>query len=451
MSATLHHDLVCPGCGADLRSGSAELQCLRCGLAYPVVQGVPMLLPGLRITPGPAPDPGFVEDIARVAAPDAPDQARAAMHDLFSTRFHFPERQLGTEGHRFLHRLRSSGFAIRDAHPTAPAPEPPAATGSVALTLATAPDSVRAGQPFWVQLRIANNSASVLRATGADAAMLSCSVEPPSRWRGLWRRVAEAPPSRLLVDLPPGQALTQPVHITAAARTGPVTYRIALAGVADLDVSVVGVPASAPDPLTVEWPYSPIVRDYGSDHARGIELMRGWLHERLGRLTAPRMLELGGNASPLLQRDAVGLGSARLFNLDIDPFGLVFGTVQRRISGERPIQDVLADGMRLPFPDASLSAIVMFATLHHFPDPAALLRHLAVKLAPGGLICACCEPVGHVTHEALPADFREELLNGICEQAFEPWEWRSLFDRAGLAIAHVQHDRGSLKVALERL
>lgn len=91
----------------------------------------------------------------------------------------------------------------------------------------------------------------------------------------------------------------------------------------------------------------------------------------------------------------------------------------------------------------------MFATLHHFPDPVGLLRHVRAKLAPGGLICILCEPVGHVSRDTVPADFREELLDGICEQAFQPWEWRQFFDRAGLRIVHVLHDVGSLKVALE--
>ena len=318
------------------------------------------------------------------------------------------------------------------------------------MTLSTAPASVRAGQPFWVQVRITNNSASVLPATGPNAVGLSSSVKQPFRWSKPGARRISGQVSPLLIDLPPGQALTQPVRMTASEQTGPSTYRIALPGAPSLAVVVTGVAASEPDPLAVDWPYSSLLRDYGSDHERGIELLRGWLRPRLGQVTAPRVLELGGNASPVMQRDSVGLGNAHLFNLDIDPFGLVFGTVQRRISGERPIQDVVADGMRLPFQDGSLHAIVMFATLHHFPDPVALLRHVATKLAPNGLICACCEPVGHVTHETLPPNFRDELLDGICEQAFEPWEWRSLFDRAGLSIAHIQHDRGSLKVALQR-
>ena len=107
--------------------------------------------------------------------------------------------------------------------------------------------------------------------------------------------------------------------------------------------------------------------------------------------------------------------------LDAGSYGVICPMINTRAEAERRgvsnVETVIADCHALPFADASLDAVVMFATLHHFPDPVRLLRHLRTKLAPGGLICVLCEPVSHVAREDLPDDYRKELLDGICEQA----------------------------------
>ena len=461
MAVSLLDTFVCPACSNALTDNGARLSCSACHVSYDIVQGVPMLLPGLSIEPGSEPDADLIDDVSRIAFPFEEATANAPMRELFSKRFRFPDPQLSSEAHRFLHRLRASGYAIRIpvAHSNAPAeaisPAKSNFTGCVRLSLSTAPAAVRAGQDFWVQVRIVNNSATALMASGPNSVTLQYSHQRPLRWSNPFpAMVPGEQSSRLLIDLAPGRALTQPVRIAASHQPGRYTYFVSLIGDSTLHppqalrVPVTILPSTAPDPLAVDWPADAVLRDYGSDHERGVAFLLSWLKQRPAHHRTPIILELGGNAAPMLLRASAELGDARLFNLDVDPYGLVFGTVQRRLHKQDDIRDVLADGMRLPFADGSLDAIVMFATLHHFADPAGLLRHLATKLAPGGLICACCEPVGRVTHEQIPPEFREELVAGICEQAFEPWEWRALFEQAGLRIAHVQHDYGSLKVAL---
>ena len=461
MAVSLIDTFVCPACSSALTDNGARLSCSACQLYYDIVQGVPMLLPGLRIEPGTEPDADLIDDVSRIAFPFEEGAANASMRELFSRRFRFPNPQLSSEGHRFLHRLRASGYAIRIpvTHSNSPAedtsPTESHSPPCVRLSLSTAPAAVRAGQDFWVQVRVVNDSPTTLTASGPNSVALQYSHQRAFRWNNPFPAMVPGEHlSRLLIDLAPGRALTQPVRIAASHHPGRFTYSISVIGGGTkrppqaLRFPVTILPPTAPDPLAVDWPSDAVLRDYGSDHERGVAFLLSWLKQRPVHHATPIILELGGNAAPMLLRAGVGLGDARLFNLDIDPYGLVFGTVQRRLHKQTHIQDVLADGMRLPFADGSLDAVVMFATLHHFADPAGLLRHLATKLAPGGLICACCEPVGRVTHEQIPPEFREELVAGICEQAFEPWEWRSMFEQAGLSIEHVQHDYGSLKVAL---
>ena len=38
--------LACPVCGGELRVAETRLRCVACGDAYPIVDGIPMLIPG---------------------------------------------------------------------------------------------------------------------------------------------------------------------------------------------------------------------------------------------------------------------------------------------------------------------------------------------------------------------------------------------------------------------
>jgi len=50
MSPAPHFDegvirqLACPACAGDLRLGDARMQCVACGRAYPVIDGIPVLI-----------------------------------------------------------------------------------------------------------------------------------------------------------------------------------------------------------------------------------------------------------------------------------------------------------------------------------------------------------------------------------------------------------------------
>lgn len=340
---TATDEFVCPECQAPLSATGDGLSCSGCPAWYAVLHGVPLLLPGVTVGQGPMPDQDFVEEIARIAVPADGTAARESLRDLFSKRIAFPDPRLGIEGHRFLHRLRSSGFTVRNpdgsAPETAKADKPAGPAEGVArigLTLLTAPAAVVAGRRFWVQVRIVNQGSATLRCEGPEAFHFRYSVAGPIPF---WR-LRQSLRTPLLVDLPPGGELTQPVLLQAGSRSGRRDYRVTAAAGgkrrlrgASLRVGVEVLPETAADPLDVDWPQGTLVRDYGADHRHGVELLGGWLRDRFAFHAAPRVLELGGNCAPMLAAAGFALPGARRFNLDIDPFGLVFGTVQRRLGG----------------------------------------------------------------------------------------------------------------------
>ncbi len=154
------------------------------------------------------------------------------------------------------------------------------------------------------------------------------------------------------------------------------------------------------------------------------------------------MVELGGNANPML----VQIEAAQKVNVDIDPYGMMFGKLMR--GSDASLHYVVADGMALPLPPRSIDMLMMFATFHHFPDPIGLLSRLSDFVTDDGLICLMCEPIGHIHRDGVEDEYLAEIRRGVNEQSFELWEYHQMFDAAKLDVVAAQIDIGSLKVAL---
>jgi len=107
---------------------------------------------------------------------------------------------------------------------------------------------------------------------------------------------------------------------------------------------------------------------------------------------------------------------------------LTFGATAALARGKA---DVLYDGERLPFPDASFDTVLSVQVLEHTPQPAALVAEMARVLRPGGTLILTA-PFSFRLHEEPHDYFR-----------FSPHGLRDLCERSGLVIDEI-HPHGSL-------
>jgi ubiquinone/menaquinone biosynthesis C-methylase UbiE len=190
------------------------------------------------------------------------------------------------------------------------------------------------------------------------------------------------------------------------------------------------------------WNQRMLELEYDADHLDAIQLA---MHHVQGLdVACPRILEIGGNASPMI-RDFQG----ELYNVDIDVHGMQMGHLANRQFGGS-VKFFVGDANALPFPDEYFDAILMFSSIHHMPDPRASLRHYARKLKPNGLVGVLCEPIGHYYSDNIAPALLSELQNGLNEQTFTLEEWAGIFEDAGLHEREVIVDHGSLKAFLTR-
>jgi len=191
---------------------------------------------------------------------------------------------------------------------------------------------------------------------------------------------------------------------------------------------------------TLAWNMRLAAFDYQQDHISAIQMAMERVHQ-IG-VTCPRILEIGGNASPMI-RDFEG----QLVNIDVDVPGMQMGLLANRHHGGS-ITFLVGNANTLPFPEATFDSILVFSSLHHFPDPRASLRHFARILKPGGVIGVLCEPIGHYYGAEIEPSLLGELQKGINEQTFSLEEWAAIFRASGLREDSVTIDRGSLKAFL---
>lgn len=440
--------LVCPECSGELLAGADFLHCAECG-PFPVLHDVPVLIRGTKIhRRARLPAAGFAEDVAVSASPGLPDGATERLRSAFSNAFTFDNPIIQSESGQFVSRLRSSGVSVRDPYPLA---SPKAErfwtrwvrgrkikSTRVAGRIVTFPREFPAARYATFNVQIENIGESILSSKGDQPFCIAYWLI------GEGGEKIEGDRTKLLIDLEPGRAITQPIRVLAPDAPGHYTLRLQplVEGVSWLDCideRLASVSAGVPEP-EFGWEVTEHQRSYEDDHRAAIGLLNGWL----GESDAP-IIEIGGNYRPTSAR-----AGRKVVNIDVDPFGLL---ASRILHGHKEdVQHVVGDGMRLPLADGSVEAVVLFATFHHFPDPVALLRHIRSKLSPTGKLFLLCEPVGHVFVEYPPGGYIHELEQGAYEQSFLPWEYAQLLDEGGFSVAGGVFDVGSAKiVAVPRL
>ncbi|MDQ3074861.1 MAG: methyltransferase domain-containing protein [Pseudomonadota bacterium] len=254
--------------------------------------------------------------------------------------------------------------------------------------------------------------------------------------------------TELLDPLPPGRSITMPLFIQTPKKAGRFTLSIRslVENVrwfddfpVEYEIDIGRGPSTADEP---KWKKTGRLFDYMADHFEGVRLLTEWRDTLFDR-PVERVVELGGNASPMIERFDAPLK----YNVDVDAYGMIVGNLARA-DRDSTVTFIVADGMDLPMRPRSIDMIVLFATFHHFPDPIGLLSRLSEFVVDDGLICLMCEPIGHMHRDTVTQEFLTEIRRGVNEQSFELWEYQQMFDAAKLDVVAAQIDIGSVKIAL---
>lgn len=141
--------------------------------------------------------------------------------------------------------------------------------------------------------------------------------------------------------------------------------------------------------------------------ARGIEEILG---KRMAETLADmRRLQAGGvTLSPYLEVGAERCQRALVLENDLDARGVAADLSHAMLKscehyravfgkGRSPVR-VCCDVNNLPFPSNSFPFVYCYQTLHHFPDPAPIVRELHRVVAPGGYFFFAEEPYRRVLH-----------------------------------------------------
>ncbi len=119
---------------------------------------------------------------------------------------------------------------------------------------------------------------------------------------------------------------------------------------------------------------------------------------------------------------------AKVYVIDNSPEMLA--VARKNLAAFENVEYRLADGMRLPLPDASLDAILANMYLHHVSDPLAAIHEMARVLKPGGRLVI--------------TDMEQHTYTWLREEHHDVWlgfdreQVRAWFETAGLVNVRVE-------------
>jgi SAM-dependent methyltransferase len=255
--------------------------------------------------------------------------------------------------------------------------------------------------------------------------------------------------SQLPKKLEPGAEVTVVASIRTPAKPGHYRLRMCVVqeGVKwvedlalDIDVEVVAyLPPHA-------YPTFPAL-DFAADQLAGREVVREAVQRGRGD-HSPMLLEVCAGVFP--QCAPLCADGIKVVCSDISFAMTQFGRVIHELYGEDYVDHtcfIAADATSDCLAEGIFDGAVMFAALHHFPDPAQFLRQLITRVRPGGFIAVLREPC-----EPNPwdVDYLRDIRGGINEQMFCIEEYQRIFHQAGLQVETARIDGPSFKAVLRR-
>lgn len=446
--------LQCVCCNSvSLNLTDTSILCNQCSACYPIVHNVPILFSDVVVVQ-PAeqrPSQEFAQQMGDAFSLTASTSMVGLIQDIFSKEYKFGDFLIDVESRQFIDRVRNSGNSLSEQTATIYGDVDDQNDSPVNFShlvgyrwlLDYLPQQVQISSTFTSNVRLENTGTSTI----------SSHTNPPIfisyHWRDLEGSmvIQEGHRTPIPIELLPGRQLTVPMLITAPDHVGQYLLEITLVheGIRWIDetakIILIEIVSNAPLDPASKWQQTQLVLEsYAADHHRGVELLKQRI-ERLG-IPQPKILEIGGNANPMIQQL-----SGQLYNVDVDVHGLQVGVLATQRSGVE-IQFICADANELPFIDSFFDCIVIFSSLHHFPDLRTTMKALARKVRSGGFIAVLCEPISHYFGDSIPSDFLNELLKGVNEQTFSLAEYADIFSYAGLNSEDVIADVGSLKAFL---
>ncbi|MBA2283479.1 MAG: class I SAM-dependent methyltransferase, partial [Acidimicrobiia bacterium] len=238
------------------------------------------------------------------------------------------------------------------------------------------------------------------------------------------------------VSIAPGRSVTVPVPLRVPRRPGRAVVDVG-EGLLRLDVDVV---------RGGDEPWSALERKrrrlgYEAEHRQATELVASVLPPGGRR----RLLEIGGGTHPQL----AWVGGHDVVDVDISlpllELGSLWFAARAPADVAAGLAFLCADATTLPFDDGTFDAVAMYATLHHFARPEALLAECRRVVGPTGVVAILCEPVGATLEEP---DIIRDLAKGINEQVFTIDEYRRIAGAAGLDLVTGVLAGGSLQAVL---
>jgi ubiquinone/menaquinone biosynthesis C-methylase UbiE len=427
----------CPHCGSEAKYTTLGVTCLGCGTLFPFRNGsIDFMGPYLQV---PATSPDAVQDVVRsiVSAYGLPELSSgkvkaAVLASLERTGVSYIDAEIAALPNRFGH----PGFNDVSELATQSA-------GGVGITILSdfCPPRAPVGAEVYRSIRIR-----------AEEALERSSATLSYRWE----RVAPGMLGRLKRLLGPkeqqgqatapialsrGRELSLPVHLQTPDEPG--RWSLILTAMKDgVATSSHRVEVDIVEDQPSDHLSGQAYPDYGSDHQAGLRMLLEYLEARDRCL----LLEVASGVHPHLARLAelghTVIGSDVCSNM-MQLGSIFYGELNPSILENLGYASF--DAMNAPFSEKQFDGVTLFSALHHFPDPSGFLSALGKLVKPGGFVAALCEPADPSSTLGTP-EYIRDLELGINEQVFAPEEYLWMFQQAGLRIAEIRNDAGSIKI-----